>query len=100
MGLNLQSGEMMAVKQIATNSDPEELKDLQDEINVMKKLSHRHIVSYLGGTMGWRDKGTVYLYGMGSCWIISRYIKKIWTVNRIDCSYIYKTNFTGTEIFT
>ena len=48
MGLNLQSGEMMAVKQIATNSDPEELKDLQDEINVMKKLSHRHIVSYLG----------------------------------------------------
>ena len=25
MGLNLQSGEMMAVKQIATNSDPEEL---------------------------------------------------------------------------
>ena len=48
MGLNLQSGEMMAVKQIATNSNPEELKDLQDEINVMKKLSHKHIVSYLG----------------------------------------------------
>jgi len=59
MGLNLQSGEMMAVKQIATNSDPEELKDLQDEINVMKKLSHKHIVSYLGAQ--W-DGGTRELY--------------------------------------
>ena len=59
MGLNLQSGEMMAVKQIATNSDPEELSDLQDEINVMKKLSHKHIVSYIGAQ--W-DNATRELY--------------------------------------
>ena len=59
MGLNLQSGEMMAVKQIATNSDPEELRDLQDEINVMKKLSHKHIVSYIGAQ--W-DNATRKLY--------------------------------------
>ncbi len=54
MGLNLETGEMMAVKQVATNSDPQELQDLQDEINVMKTLSHEHIVRYLGAQ--WDDK--------------------------------------------
>ena len=54
MGLNLETGEMMAVKQVATSSDPQELKDLQDEINVMKTLSHEHIVRYLGAQ--WDDE--------------------------------------------
>ena len=53
IGLNLET-EMMAVKQVATNSDPQELQDLQDEINVMKTLSHEHIVRYLGAQ--WDDK--------------------------------------------
>ncbi|XP_016464976.1 mitogen-activated protein kinase kinase kinase NPK1-like [Nicotiana tabacum] len=55
MGMNLDSGELLAVKQvlIAANSASKEkaqshVKELEEEVKLLKNLSHPHIVRYLG----------------------------------------------------
>ena len=53
LGLNLDSGELIAVKQIIVDSDAdtralETVKGLQKEINVMHNLKHNNIVRYIG----------------------------------------------------
>ncbi|KAM3378175.1 mitogen-activated protein kinase kinase kinase ANP1 [Capsicum galapagoense] len=55
MGMNLDSGELLAVKQvmIASNRASKEkaqshVKELEEEVKLLKNLSHPHIVRYLG----------------------------------------------------
>ncbi|XP_016443677.1 mitogen-activated protein kinase kinase kinase NPK1-like [Nicotiana tabacum] len=55
MGMNLDSGELLAVKQvlIAANGASKEkaqshVKELEEEVKLLKNLSHPHIVRYLG----------------------------------------------------
>lgn len=55
MGMNLDSGELLAVKQvlIAPNSASKEktqahIKELEEEVKLLKNLSHQNIVRYLG----------------------------------------------------
>ncbi|EXB50596.1 Mitogen-activated protein kinase kinase kinase ANP1 [Morus notabilis] len=55
MGMNLDSGELLAVKQvlIAANSASKEkaqahIKELEEEVKLLKTLSHQNIVRYLG----------------------------------------------------
>ncbi|XVF06103.1 hypothetical protein REPUB_Repub06bG0019200 [Reevesia pubescens] len=55
MGMNLDSGELLAVKEvlIAANSASKEkaqahVRELEEEVKLLKNLSHPHIVRYLG----------------------------------------------------
>jgi len=50
LGQNLETGEYMAVKQIKYNSNLSEgqIKEIQNEIELMKMLKHDNIVRYLG----------------------------------------------------
>ncbi|RKO95097.1 Pkinase-domain-containing protein, partial [Caulochytrium protostelioides] len=48
-GLNIESGAVVAVKQIRTHDVPKaELKIIRAEITLLKELSHPNIVSYVG----------------------------------------------------
>ncbi|KAK7258862.1 hypothetical protein RIF29_24450 [Crotalaria pallida] len=63
VGMNLDSGELLAVKQvlIAANSASKEkaqahIKELEEEVKLLKDLSHPNIVRYLGTV---REEGTL-----------------------------------------
>jgi len=55
MGLNLDTGELMAVKQVAlgrgTDNEKNELEALQQEISLFEKLQHANIVRYYGSQL-------------------------------------------------
>lgn len=55
MGFNERTGELFAVKQISLmDGTQEEAEQLEAEINLMKRLRHRHIVRYVGTGRGER----------------------------------------------
>ncbi|KAF6162792.1 hypothetical protein GIB67_029061 [Kingdonia uniflora] len=63
MGMNLDSGELLAVKQvlIASNNASKEkaqahIRELEEEVKLLKNLSHPNIVRYLGTA---REEGTL-----------------------------------------
>eukprot|EP00834_Sanchytrium_tribonematis_P006318 NODE_455_length_7230_cov_0.733277.p2 type:complete len:782 gc:universal NODE_455_length_7230_cov_0.733277:3839-6184(+) len=48
-GLNLSTGEIVAIKQIRlTNTPKAQLNSMMMEIDLLKKLNHKHIVRYIG----------------------------------------------------
>ncbi|XP_074589600.1 mitogen-activated protein kinase kinase kinase NPK1-like [Curcuma longa] len=66
MGMNLDSGELLAVKQvlIGTNSASKEkaqahIRELEEEVKLLKNLSHPNIVRYLGTT---REEETLNIF--------------------------------------
>jgi serine/threonine protein kinase len=49
LGLNIDTGELMAVKQIATDDvSRRELSSLENEINLLRSFRHPNIVRYIG----------------------------------------------------
>jgi mitogen-activated protein kinase kinase kinase ANP1 len=49
LGLNTESGELMAVKQMALEEvSTKELSSLENEINLLRGLRHQYIVRYIG----------------------------------------------------
>jgi len=49
LGLNIDSGELMAVKQMAIDEvSSRELSSLENEINLLRNLGHQNIVRYIG----------------------------------------------------
>jgi len=50
--MNLMTGELMAVKCVELNNvSPEELEEIKNEVNLLRTLRHRHVVSYIGTHM-------------------------------------------------
>eukprot|EP01103_Thecamoeba_quadrilineata_P013080 TRINITY_DN3524_c0_g1_i2.p1 TRINITY_DN3524_c0_g1~~TRINITY_DN3524_c0_g1_i2.p1 ORF type:complete len:314 (-),score=55.65 TRINITY_DN3524_c0_g1_i2:879-1820(-) len=48
-GLDLENGEFVAIKQIQLNKIPkDQINSIMSEINLLKKLNHKHIVKYIG----------------------------------------------------
>ncbi|KAL9657568.1 hypothetical protein ABK040_000995 [Willaertia magna] len=62
-GLNIQTGEFMAVKiiNIPRNEMEKTVAEVTKEINLMKDLKHENIVRYLGAELN-RRKGKLYIY--------------------------------------
>ncbi|KAL8105624.1 hypothetical protein AgCh_029434 [Apium graveolens] len=51
-GLNLENGEFVAIKQVSLeNIKDEDLKNIMQEIDLLKNLNHKNIVKYLGSSM-------------------------------------------------
>lgn len=51
LGMDTETGELLAVKQVSLNSstsNEQQIRSLQSEINMLKTLSHKNIVRYLG----------------------------------------------------
>jgi serine/threonine protein kinase len=49
LGLNVDTGELMAVKQMAIDEvSTKELSSLENEINLLRSLRHPNIVRYIG----------------------------------------------------
>lgn len=47
--MNLADGELMAVKCVELNNvSKEELEEIKNEVNLLRTLRHRHVVSYVG----------------------------------------------------
>eukprot|EP00282_Hemiselmis_andersenii_P004399 CAMPEP_0114170444 /NCGR_PEP_ID=MMETSP0043_2-20121206/34150_1 /TAXON_ID=464988 /ORGANISM="Hemiselmis andersenii, Strain CCMP644" /LENGTH=93 /DNA_ID=CAMNT_0001268063 /DNA_START=6 /DNA_END=284 /DNA_ORIENTATION=+ len=47
--MNLENGELMAVKCVELNNvSAEELEEIKNEVNLLRTLRHRHVVSYIG----------------------------------------------------
>lgn len=60
MGLNAATGELFAVKQIfLVDGSEEEVKRLEGEIKLMRRLHHEHIVQYLGTA---RDSQSLFIF--------------------------------------
>ena len=60
LGLNLSSGELMAVKQVTKDEvSSKELASLENEINLLRGLNHRNIVRYIGADM---NDGTLSIF--------------------------------------
>ncbi|XP_074339367.1 MAP3K epsilon protein kinase 1-like isoform X1 [Apium graveolens] len=50
-GLNLENGEFVAIKQVSLeNIKDEDLKNIMQEIDLLKNLNHKNIVKYLGSS--------------------------------------------------
>jgi hypothetical protein len=61
MGLNEETGQLMAVKVLNISGQEQEAQDLYKEIDLMRKLDHPNIVRYLGAQVNVND-GKVYIF--------------------------------------
>ena len=48
--MNSLSGQIIAVKKIdcSSNFDEQAIRDINEELNILKRLNHKHIILYLG----------------------------------------------------
>ncbi|KAL9644993.1 hypothetical protein ABK040_004486 [Willaertia magna] len=51
LGINSETGQMMAVKELEIKTNREEVKKLMEEVELMSKFNHPHIVRYLGSVL-------------------------------------------------
>ena len=60
-GLNESNGKLFAVKRLNVQGKPEEMRSLIHEIQLMRELSHEHIVEYLGAKVD-EEQACVYIF--------------------------------------